>query len=75
MKDENHKSHRDETSIPLKSYRQPKFISSPLFLAGFNVKSTKDWNLLNFEHSVNAQMSKLKKKKNTFPRILNCPLD
>lgn len=59
MKDKKHKSHRDETRIPLKTYRQPKFISSPLFLADFNVKSTKDWNLLNFEHSVNAQMNKL----------------
>lgn len=61
MKDENHKSHRDETSILLKSYRKPKFISSPLFLADFSVKSTKDYNPLNFEQSVNAQKSKLKK--------------
>lgn len=67
MKDENHKSHRDETSILLKSYRKPKFISSPLFLAEFSVKSTKDYNPLNFEQSVNAQKSKLKKtnKKKT----------
>lgn len=71
LMDKNHKSLGDKTRTLLKSYRQPKFISSLLFLAGFNVKSNKDCNLLNFELSVHAQMSKLQKNPKSFLRILN----
>lgn len=73
MKDENHESLRDKTRTAPKRYRQPKFTSSLLFLAGFNVKSTKDWNLLNFELCVDAHIIELKKKTKSFPRIF--PLD